>query len=77
MLVLLETALMALIGLAIGLFLGWLVALYFNTVGFSYPGMEEAAARFNLPDRIYPRVSPMSLLHGAVLVFGFYMLGAI
>ena len=38
----LETALMALIGLVIGVFLGWLVALYFNAVGFSYPGMEES-----------------------------------
>jgi ABC-type lipoprotein release transport system permease subunit len=34
-LVMLETMLMALIGLSIGVFLGWLVALYFNTVGFS------------------------------------------
>lgn len=77
MLVLLETALMALIGLAIGLFLGWLVALYFNTAGLSYPGMEEAAARFNLPDRIYPSVSPLSLLLGPVVVFGFCLLAAI
>ena len=33
-LVMLETALMALIGLSIGVFLGWLVTLYFNKVGF-------------------------------------------
>ncbi len=48
---------MALIGLAIGLFLGWLVALYFHANGFSYPGMEELAERFNLPGEMYPSIT--------------------
>ena len=76
-LVMLETALMAFIGLAIGLFLGWLVALYFNTYGLTYPGMEEAAARFNLPSRIYPSVTPLSMLLGPLVVFGFCLLAAV
>jgi ABC-type lipoprotein release transport system permease subunit len=76
-LVMLETALMAAIGLAIGLFLGWLVALYFNTYGLSYPGMEEAAARFNLPAKIYPSVTPLSMLLGPLVVFGFCLLAAV
>ena len=76
-LVMIETALMASIGLAIGLFLGWLVALYFNTAGLTYPGMEEAAARFNLPARIYPSVTFFSMLLGPLVVFLFCLLASI
>lgn len=76
-LVMLETALMALIGLAIGVFLGWLLTLYFHTAGFSYPGMEEAAARFNLPGKMYPSVTPLSILLGPLVVFLFCLLAAV
>ena len=76
-LVMLETFLMALLGLLIGLFLGWLVTLYFNTAGFSYPGMEEVAARFNLPGKMYPSVSFLTMLLGPAVVFLFCLLAAI
>jgi putative ABC transport system permease protein len=76
-LVMLETGLMALIGLVIGVFLGWLLASYFNLVGFSYPGMAEVAARFNLPDRMYPSVTVISMLLGPVVVFLFCLLASI
>ena len=76
-LVMLETALMAAIGLLIGLFLGWLVSLYFNAYGLSYPGMEEAAARFNLPAKIYPSVTPFSMLLGPLVVFLFCLLASL
>jgi len=76
-LVMLETTLMALIGLSIGVFLGWLVALYFNMVGFSYPGMEEVAARFNLPGKMYPSVTVFSMMLGPIVVFLFCLLASI
>ncbi len=76
-LVMLETLLMALIGFLIGVFLGWLVALYFNTVGFSYPGMEEVAARFNLPAEMYPSVTVFSMVLGPFVVFAFCLLASI
>ena len=76
-LVMLETALMAMIGLIIGVFLGWLVALYFNTAGFSYPGMEEMTERFNLPGAMYPAVSVLSMMLGPSVVFLFCMLASI
>jgi putative ABC transport system permease protein len=76
-LVLLETTLMALIGLVIGVFLGWLVAAYFNSVGFSYPGMEEVAARFNLPGKMYPSVTVFSMMLGPFVVFLFCLLASI
>jgi ABC-type lipoprotein release transport system permease subunit len=76
-LVMLETALMSTIGLVIGVFLGALVALYFNANGFSYPGMEEAAERFNLPGSMYPSVSAISLLLGPGVVFMFCLLASL
>jgi len=76
-LVMLETALMALIGMLAGVFLGWLVAAYFHSVGFSYPGMEEVAARFNLPGKMYPSVTLFTMMLGPLVVFLFCMLAAI
>jgi putative ABC transport system permease protein len=76
-LVMLETTLMALIGLALGLLLGWLVALYFNVHGFSYPGMEEIAQRYNLPAEMYPSLTAGTLLLGPSVVFAFCLLAAV
>ena len=44
---------------------------YLAVVGFAYPGMDELMARFNMPGRMYPEVSLLSLLWGpAVVVLG-------
>jgi putative ABC transport system permease protein len=51
--------------------------LYFNTVGFSYPGMEEMAQRFNMEDKMYPSVTTISLLLGPGVVFLFCLLASI
>jgi ABC-type lipoprotein release transport system permease subunit len=75
--VMLETALMAVLGLAIGVALGAAVAFWFHNNGFSYPGMEEMAARFNLPDRIYPSVDFLSLLLGPSVVFLFCLVASV
>jgi len=76
-LVMLETMLMALLGLLIGLFLGWLVSAYFAQAGFSYPGMAELGAKFNLPDKMYPSVTFQSMLLGPGIVFLFCLFAAI
>lgn len=76
-LVLLETTLLGLVGLVLGVALGALVVLYFDANGFSYPGMAEAAARFNLPPRIYPQVSALTLLWGPLTVFLGALLAAV
>lgn len=73
----LETFVMSCLGLAIGVLLGGLLSLYLSYAGFYYPGMEEMAAKFNLPDRMYPQVSMLSLLWGPVTVFVGAMLAAI
>ena len=76
-LILLETGLMALLGLLLGCFIGFLITLYFNRYGFYYPGMEEMAAKFNLPDRMYPSVSLISIMFGPVIVYIFSLLAAV
>ncbi len=67
-LVMTETFMMASLGLAIGVFIGYLISAYLSVVGFSYPGMEEMADKFNLPDRMYPSVSLLSLTLGPGIV---------
>jgi ABC-type lipoprotein release transport system permease subunit len=77
LLVLLETFLMALLGLLIGVLLGGLVSGYFAHAGFAYPGMDEMAARFNMSPVMYPAVSTVSLLLGPMVVFVFCLFAAI
>ena len=76
-LVLLETTLMGLIGLVLGVLLGGLVTWWVSVYGFSYPGMAEMADKFNLPSRMYPQVSAPSLLIGPAVVFVFTLLAAL
>ncbi len=64
-----ETFLMSSLGLAIGAALGTTLAYYLSIVGFSYPGMEEMAGKFNLPDRMYPSLSLLSIFLGPGIVF--------
>jgi ABC-type lipoprotein release transport system permease subunit len=67
-LVMTETFMMASLGLAIGVFIGYLITAYLSVVGFSYPGMAEMADKFNLPDRMYPSISLLSLTLGPGIV---------
>ena len=59
--------------LALGVLLGWMLTAYLNEVGFAFPGMDELVAKFNMPGRMYPEVSLLSLLLGPAVV----MLGAL
>ena len=76
-LVLLETAMMGLIGTVLGAVAGGLVTSWFTSNGLAFPGMDEMAARFNLPARMYPDVNWFSLLAGPSVVFLFTMLAAL
>ncbi|UCH40275.1 MAG: ABC transporter permease [Gammaproteobacteria bacterium] len=67
-LVMLETALMTALGLVLGIAVGLVVNLYLSRVGFSYPGMDEVALKFNLPERIYPAISLASMTLGPAAV---------
>lgn len=76
-LVMLETALMTGLGLMLGITCGLLLNLYLSRVGFSYPGMEEMALKFNLPDRMYPEISLFTLTMGPSIVAIASLLAAI
>jgi len=76
-LVLTETAIMSSLGLIIGVALGIPLTYYLSIVGFSYPGMEEMTVRFNLPDRMYPSLSLLSIMLGPVIIYIFSLLAAI
>jgi putative ABC transport system permease protein len=76
-LVLLETAIMGLMGLILGALLGALVTWWFSINGFSYPGMEEMGAKFNLPSRFHPQVTAVSVFIGPVVVFIFTIIAAV
>ena len=67
-LVLLETALMGTVGLVLGVIFGGALVAWLGYHGFSYPGMEEMAGKFNLPSRIYPQVSIIGLLFGPMII---------
>lgn len=76
-LVAMETLLMAALGLGLGLFLGALLIGYLSVAGFTFPGMAEMAARFNMEERMYPEVSFLALAWGPATVFLFTLLAAV
>ena len=67
-LVVMETLMMSCLGLLLGILIGFAITAYLSVVGFYYPGLEEMAVRFNLPDRMYPSVSFLSLVLGPGIV---------
>ena len=75
--VFLETAMMGLVGLALGALIGGIITEWFGYTGFSYPGMEEMAVNFNLPSRFYPEATLLTLFLGPIIVFIGGMLAAI
>jgi len=75
-LVMLETALMGFMGLILGAIAGALVTTWFTANGLSIPGMEEMAAQFNLPARVFPRVNVLTMFLGPLVVFLFTLLAA-
>ena len=76
-LVMLETALMGLIGLVLGAIAGSIVTSWFTANGLAIPGMEEMAIQFNLPPRMYPQVNLLTALVGPAVVFLFTLLAAV
>ncbi len=76
-LVILETAIMGVMGIVFGAIAGGIVTSWFSVHGFSIPGMAEMAANFNLPARMHPRVTGFTLFLGPIVVFLFTLLAAL
>lgn len=64
-----ETALLAALGLIVGVFIGGVINAYFAHHGIAFEGMEQMAEKFNLPGRIYPVQHFATLFAGPLLVF--------
>ena len=75
-LIMLETALMGFIGLVLGVITGVILTSWFTVNGLSIPGMVEMAANFNLPARLFPQVTPWTMVAGPLVVFLFTLLAA-
>jgi ABC-type lipoprotein release transport system permease subunit len=74
--VVVETAMLVTLGVAIGSVLGTLADGYFLARGFAIPGMAEFARGFGLSARLYPVVSAKTLLTGPLLVLGIGFIAA-
>ena len=76
-LVMLETAMMGLMGMVLGAAVGALVTSWFTSKGLGFPGMDQMAAQFNLPARMFPQLNALTILAGPAVVFVFTMLASI
>ena len=76
-LVLLETSMMGVLGLVLGALAGAALTIWLGIRGYTVPGMEEMAAQFNLPGRIYPQATLLSTMIGPSVVFLFSVLAAV
>ena len=72
-----ETLLLSALGLGLGVLGGAILTAYLAVEGFTFPGMEEMAAQFNLSAKMYPQVSALALLWGPSTVFVGAMLACI
>lgn len=70
-LMMLESALLTLIGLSIGMVIGTALVYWANVDGFTYPGLDELAEQYNLPglSRIYPQMDLFNFLVGPIVIF--------
>ncbi|MDX2321437.1 MAG: ABC transporter permease [Moritella sp.] len=76
-LIMLETSLMALIGLVFGVAIGMSITVYLYFNGLTYEGMEEMTEKFNMADRIYPQISLLGAFAGPLVVMLFSCLATL
>lgn len=77
-LLLMESAIITLIGILFGLVIGSGITLYFQSHGLLLSGgTSELMSQFGIPDRIYPELSLLSASFGPVVVLGITMLTAL
>ena len=65
---LMESSIIALLGVWGGMILGGALTIYLSHVGITLLGAEEMLAKFGIPGRLYPRLSWVSLLTGPVVI---------
>jgi putative ABC transport system permease protein len=67
-LLLLESIAMTVIGIVIGIIAGCLITWYFQVHGIVISGMSEVVRQFGIPERMYPKLSFLSVTIGPTLV---------
>lgn len=75
--VVLESMLLTLLGLVIGIAIGGGIAVWLHFEGFTFPGMKEIYAQFGLPGVIHPKISVASFLLGPSVIFVFTLFAAL
>jgi len=77
-LMVLESTMLTLLGLVIGLVIGTALVYWAHVTGIHYPGIEDLAEQFNLPNlsRIYPQMKLSNFLLGPVSIFIFTNIAA-
>jgi len=76
-LVMLESLLLTLLGLGLGLIFGTAITLYFYIYGFSYPGMEEIGAQFGISGAVTPQMSLFAFTLGPAMILLFTMIASL
>lgn len=76
-LVVLESAMLTVLGLVIGVGAGAAISTYFYFQGFTFPGMAEIYAQFGLPGVITPKLSFEALTLGPAVIFVFTLAAAL
>ncbi|MES0363285.1 MAG: FtsX-like permease family protein [Desulfobacteria bacterium] len=67
-LLLLESIAMTVIGIVVGIIAGCLITWYFQVHGIAISGMSEVVRQFGIPERMYPKLSFLSVTIGPTLV---------
>jgi ABC-type lipoprotein release transport system permease subunit len=76
-LLLLESATMTVVGVVVGIVLGSFVTWYFQEHGIVIPGASELLRQYGLPERMYPRLSLLSVSIGSAVVLIITLLTAL
>ena len=63
-----EMILLAVLGNGIGILIGAGIALYFQSTGIAFDGLETMMAQFGLSDRLYPTLTWVSALAGPLAI---------
>ena len=73
----LEFLLMALAGNLGGILIGGAIAVYYANVGIAFSGLEGVMAQWGLPGRLFPELTPVSVLAGPVVITASIALSAV
>ena len=68
---------LALLGSAIGLAIGGGATLWLQHTGIVIPGIAKLTAQFGLPERLYPRLTPLSALIGPGAILAAILVGGL